>query len=155
MYAILSIIFRFNDALTYFPPFIIDYHVHREISRDFSFFRYLLEKGLLLNVIADKRADPVYMKVNKEAVLIGFGFVFAAFSSDRVNEGGIGFFTDFGQMKAFAFISGPFFDEHIGCVWIGLEVFVSETWPHDKCDGIFVCDVWPGINGEIDLTSGI
>jgi hypothetical protein len=115
----------------------------------------LLKKWLLLVVITDKGADSVNMKVYQEFFLIGFGIVFAAFSSERVNEGGIRFFAEFGQVKAFAFVSGAFFDEHIGGVWIGLEVFVGETGTHNKGDSVLVGDVGPGIDGDIDLACGI
>ena len=101
-----------------------------------------MSEGIVLSVvIADKRADSVDMKVYQELFLIGFGFVFTAFSSERVDEFGICFFAEFGQVKSFAFVTRALFDEHISGVWIGLEIFVGETGTHDKGDCIFVGDV--------------
>jgi hypothetical protein len=113
------------------------------------------EEAALSVVIAYKGADPVDMKVYQEAFLSGFGIVFAVFSSERVNEVGVRFFTEFGQIKAFSFITGALFDEHIGSVRIGLEIFVSETRSHDKGDCVFVGDVRPGIDGDIDLSGRV
>jgi hypothetical protein len=109
----------------------------------------------MFGLTAYEWAGLVYSEVHEVLVRV---FVLADFwssSSERIYQGGVGFFAEFGQIKSFAKVAFAFFDEQVGGVRVGLEVLVGQVLAHDKGDGGLVDYVGAGVDGKVHFSFGI
>jgi hypothetical protein len=105
----------------------------------------------LRGFVTHKRANFIDGKVNEVSDLFLRPVASLMLLSYRLDTLRVFFFAGHCQVQSFADVSFALFDEQVSGFRIGLHVGVAQSFEHTECDGFFVDDIWPGINGDIDI----
>lgn len=106
-----------------------------------------------LRLCANQGQYLIYPKIDYESLSLFVALVdrAAPFAPELIDEVGILFLFDLGQVESLSRVPGTLLHEKIGGTRIGLKILMHQAIGHDKSRRFLVYQMRPGINCHSDF----